>query len=183
MVCDRCIRVVREELAGLDLEVVDVQLGLALIKVQDRSLDLEALRTRLEANGFELLKDHNAQLVEQIRKVVIALMRGDDLHESGFQLSAHIAARIPRTYPYISGLFSSVVGMTIEQFFILQRIERAKELLVYGGLTVSEIAYRLGFSSPQHLSRQFKAVTGLTPSHFKNLRLPGRIPLDKVGKP
>ncbi|UCH64204.1 MAG: helix-turn-helix transcriptional regulator [Fidelibacterota bacterium] len=182
MVCDRCIRVVREELVDLRLDILDVQLGLARFKAPDKTLDLEAIRTRLEANGFVLLEDQNAKLVERIRQELIALIRNEVFQEPDFHISTHLANRIGRSYPYLSSLFSSVAGMTIERFFILQRIEWAKELLAYGELTVSEIAYRLGYSSVQHLSRQFKTVTGLTPSHFRQLRTPQRKSLDKLGE-
>ncbi len=179
MVCDRCIRVVREELEGLGLTVADVQLGRAEVLPPATGLDLSEVNRTLEANGFELLQDHQTQLVNRIKTTILDLIHSDGLEELHFNYSYYISQNIGRSYSYLSSLFSQVENLTIEKYFILQKIEKVKELLVYDELTLSEIAYRLGYSSSQHLSGQFKVVTGLTPTAFRHGKGKRR-PLDQV---
>lgn len=181
MVCDRCIRVVREELEGLGLTVADVQLGRAEVLPPATGLDLQAVSRTLETNGFELLQDLQAQLVDRIKTTILDLVHSDGLEELHFNYSYYISQKVGRSYSYLSALFSQVENLTIEKYFILQKIEKVKELLVYDELTLSEIAYRLGYSSPQHLSGQFKAVTGLTPTAFRSGKGKRR-PLDQVAQ-
>lgn len=180
MVCSRCIRVVREELTSLELNVQSVTLGEAV--VDGEHLDRAALKERLRASGFELLETDAAKLVEIIKTLIIDLVQSEDLSEMHENLSGIIAKRVSRDYATLSHLFSSVEAVTIERYFILQKIERAKELLAYGERTASEISYILGYSSPAHLSRQFKQETGFTPSEFKRSRVhQHRIPLEEIG--
>ncbi len=180
MVCDRCIRVVREELEGLGLTVADVQLGRAEVLPPATGLDLDAVRYTLETNGFELLQDRQAQLVDRIKTTIIDLIRSGGLEELHLNYSDYISRQVGRSYSYLSTLFSQVENLTIEKYLIIQKIEKTKELLIYDELTLSEISYRLGYSSPQHLSGQFKAVTGLTPTAFRRGKAKRR-PLDQVG--
>ncbi len=180
MVCSRCIRVVREELSILGLHVERVTLGEAIVEGAD--LNTAAIRERLHANGFELLETESAKLVESIKTHIIELVQSDDLSEQEENLSDIIAKRIGRDYAALSHLFSSVEAITIERYFILQKVERVKELLTYGELSASEIAYKLGYSSPAHLSRQFRQTTGFTPTEFKRTREhQHRIPLEEIG--
>ncbi len=179
MVCDRCIRVVREELEDLDLTVVEMQLGRAVVMTPEAGLDLDEVNRTLEADGFELLQDHQTQLVERIKTTILDLVHSGDLEELHFKYSYYISQKVGRSYSYLSTLFSQVENLTIEKYLILQKIEKTKELLIYDELTLSEIAYRLGYSSPQHLSGQFKAVTGLTPTAFRRGK-GKRHPLDQV---
>lgn len=179
MVCDRCIRVVREELEGLGLTVADVQLGHAEVLSPATGLDLNAVSRTLEASGFKLLQDHQAQLVERIKTTILDLIHSGGLEELHLNYSDYISRQVGRSYSYLSTLFSQVENLTIEKYLILQKIEKTKELLVYDELTLTEIAYRLGYSSPQHLSGQFKAVTGLTPTAFRHGKAKRR-PLDQV---
>ncbi len=179
MVCDRCIRVVREELEGLGLTVADVQLGRAEVLPPATGLDLEEVSQTLETNGFALLQDLQAQMVDRIKTSILDLIHSDGLEELHFNYSYYISQQVGRSYSYLSSLFSQVENLTIEKYFILLKIEKVKELLVYDELTLSEIAYRLGYSSPQHLSGQFKAVTGLTPTAFRRGKGKRR-PLDQV---
>jgi AraC-like DNA-binding protein len=181
MVCDRCIKVVREELEKLNVTVLDVQLGKALVLEPPGGLDLSAVERVLQANGFELLVEKKAQLVEKIKTAIIDLIYSDRLESLHLNLSDFLTERIGKDYPYLSTLFSTMGGVTIEKYFILQKIERVKELLIYDELTLSEIAYKLGYSSVQHLSSQFKKVTGMTPTQFKKLRIAERRSLDQVG--
>ncbi|HEY1023712.1 MAG TPA: AraC family transcriptional regulator [Sphingobacteriaceae bacterium] len=138
------------------------------------------LEARLKKLGFELLDDSRSKLIERIKVVII-----DKIHHSGtldmkYNWSDLLSDELKHDYNYVSNLFSSVEGVTIEQYIIRQKIEKAKELLFYNEKTLSEIAYFLGYSSVQHLSTQFKKVTGQTPSEFKNSRLNSRRSLDSV---
>lgn len=181
MVCDRCKLAIKNVLNDLTIEPVEIQLGevdFGNLEIGDEQVDV--FRQRIEALGFELINDRKSRLIESIKKHVIALVRERDQLEK-VKLSDYLGEHLHHDYTYLSNLFSAVEGVTIEQYFIHQKIERAKELLVYDELTLTEIADRLGYSSVAHLSRQFKKVTGLTPTHFKQLRdTRHRQPLDKI---
>jgi AraC-like DNA-binding protein len=180
MVCDRCVRVVRDELTALGLDVVSVELGKAIIDDTVGSPDMDQVKRILTQNGFDLLEDRKAQLVDQMKTHILELIYREKLEFLRENVSDSLARQVGRNYQYLSTLFSEVVGITIEKYFILQKIERIKELLAYDELTISEIAHRLGYSSVQHLSNQFKTITGLSPSHFKQLGIHRRKPLDQV---
>ncbi len=181
MVCPRCIKVVREELEKLGYEVVHIELGLVRLRHNQNTLDYPRIKEILFNEGFELIEDSKAKLIDSIKTEIISLIqqyKDEDLEKLNF--SKHLSKTLNKDYNYLSSLFSKTEGITIEHFIILQKIEKAKELLKYGELTLSEIAYRLGYSSVQHLSRQFKQVTGLTASEFKNnVKLP-RKSIDSV---
>ncbi|MBI3788360.1 MAG: helix-turn-helix transcriptional regulator [Ignavibacteriales bacterium] len=182
MVCDRCIKVVGEELQRLGLDVRSVTLGEAVVSAKNGELDVKKIRETLEANGFELLDNKQSQVVERIKNAIIKLVHyNHDEKQLKLNHSKYISKEVGLEYHYLSSLFSSTEGITIEKFIILQKIERVKELLKYDELTLSEIAYKMGYSSVQHLSNQFKQVTGFSPSHFKNLKTEKRKPLDKIG--
>ncbi len=179
MVCDRCIRVVQEEMERLGYTVLNVQLGKCNLAVPVEP-DLERIRTALESNGFELLEDEASRWVNQVKTTIISLIQNGELEMLNQPLSQLLADRVGKDYTSLSRLFSAVEGITIEKYFILQKIERVKELWIYDELTLSEIAYQLGYSSVQHLSNQFKKVTGCSPREFKQLRTPHRVTLDRV---
>ena len=182
MVCDRCIRTVKEEMEDLGLDVRSIQLGEVVVAAKGKP-DREMVRKALEKNGFELIDDKRRRIIEQIKAFVIKTVRqSDPARLESRKYSTLIANELGLDYHYVSNLFSSIENMTIEKYIILQRIERVKELLVYNELTLSEIAYQTGYSSVQHLSNQFKKVTGFTPSYFKTVRKNKRMPLDKVGE-
>lgn len=183
MVCDRCIRVVREELTKLKLDVRSVALGEVVLTGQANKLPMEKIRSVLRDNGFELIEDRKAKTIERVKLAILELVRGGDEEEKRLKYSEHLSEKLGLDYNYLSTLFSSVESVTIEQYIILQKIERVKELLKYGELTLTEIAYMLGYSSVQHLSNQFKHVTGLTPSDFKAMAAPARRPLDHIVDP
>ncbi len=180
MVCNRCIKVVREELEKLNLNVGKVTLGEAVITSPDEQIDLDKIGKVLEENGFELLGDKQAKLIEKIKVSIIDKIYSKDEDLEHFSFSKYLADQLGFSYQHLSNLFSSMEGITIEKYVINQKVERVKELLVYDELTLSEIAYKLGYSSVQHLSGQFKKVTGFTPSEFKNLKDKNRTPLDKI---
>jgi AraC-like DNA-binding protein len=171
MVCNRCISAVENELIKLDLHPTDVQMG--IVKLQEEKLDEEkllVLNTHLIALGFELLDKGKTRLIEQIKNLIIDRIFHSEYLEQKVNWSNLISDKIFHEYNYLSSLFSSVEGITIEQYIIRQKIERVKELLFYDELNLSEIANKLGYSSIAHLSTQFKKVTGQTPSQFKNVR-------------
>ncbi len=181
MVCNRCIKVVREELEKLGHDVRSIVLGEVVIAGEPNKEALERIRTVLEENGFELIEDQRAKTIERIKHAVLKLVQRDAEREPlREKVSTYIEREVGRDYHSLSTLFSSIENITIEHYLILQRIERAKELLKYGELTLNEISYKLGYSSVAHLSSQFKKVTGMTPSAFRKMVGNVRLPLDKV---
>ena len=180
MVCNRCIKAVREEIEGLGFTVKSIELGEVLIKEIPDSSDLEKIGTELANNGFELISDKKSWIINQIKTLIIEYIHYDKEKPDYVNFSDFLSAELRHDYSYLSHLFSSVEGITIEKYMILQRIEKVKELLVYDELSLNEISYKLGYSSVAHLSGQFKSVTGLTPSHYKTIREEKRKPLDQV---
>ncbi len=181
MVCGRCIKVVSEELTKLGLTVQNVELGEATFVSENNSIDMNRIRAVLESNGFGMLNDKQSKIIEKIKTIIIEKIQSSTNGElEKFNFSKYISENLNISYQYLSHLFSSLEDITIEKYIIHQKIEKVKELLVYDELTLSEIAFKLGYSSVQHLSSQFKKTTGFTPSHYKNLKNKKRIPLDKV---
>lgn len=181
MVCNRCIKVVKDELEKIGQTVNSIKLGEVELEGTLSNHQLERVKSVLEDNGFELLEDKQSKLIELTKNLIIELVHSKDPIKLHINLSDHLSAFLNVDYSYLSNLFSSFEGITIEKYLILQRIEKAKELIFYDELTLSEIAYQLGYSSVAHLSSQFKKTTGLTPSEFKKLRDSSRKALDKVG--
>lgn len=179
MVCNRCIMAVRNELDKLGLSVKDIGLGEATIERQPTAEEKRKLDEALMALGFQLIDDKKSRAIEKIKNIIIELVHHQD-SEVKTNLSALLSNKLHRDYNYLSNLFSEVEGTTIEKYFIAQKIEKVKELLVYDELSLSEIAFRLNYSSVAYLSNQFKKVTGLTPSHFKQIKDKKRQPLDEV---
>ena len=172
--------VVRQELDALKLNYKNVQLGPVELNEEPAAETIDAWRGKLTANGFELLDDKKSKIVERIKNVIVLLIHGKDADEFNLKLSAMLEEKLGMDYHYLTTLFSSVEGITIEKYAILQRVEKVKELLMYDEKNLSEIAYEMGYSSVQHLSQQFKKITGLTPTHFKQLKENKRRPLDQV---
>jgi len=171
--------VVKSELEQLGLRPLTVELGEVELETALTEPDKERLGLRFEGLGFELIDDKKSRIIEKVKNTIIQLV-----HHSPdpvkTNLSQQISNQIPLEYNYISNLFSEVEGTSIEQYYISQKIERVKELLVYDELSLSEIAYRLDYSSVSHLSKQFKKVTGLTTSHFRQLKSHKRIPIENL---
>ncbi len=181
MVCPRCIRVVKEELEKLGLDVRNVQLGEVVLSGNNLKVPIKRIRETLEVNGFELIEDRRVKVIEKIKHAVLKLVqRSTDEKPMAFKQSEFLANEVGFEYHYLSTLFSSVENITVEQYIILQKIERVKELLKYGELTLSEISYKTGYSSVQHLSNQFKSVTGMTPTQFRTMTTNTRKPIDNV---
>ncbi|MCR9145092.1 MAG: AraC family transcriptional regulator [bacterium] len=181
MVCDRCKAAVADAARKLDLRPRSVELGeIDFGEDTPKPGQIAQLETQLVALGFEIIDDKNGRLIESMKRLVIALVRDADEFRR-VRLSDYLKQNLHYDYSYLSGIFSSVEGLTLEQYLIQQKIERVKELLVYDEMNLTEIAHRLGYSSLAHLSAQFKKVTGLTPSHFRNLKdTKQRKPLDQL---
>jgi AraC-like DNA-binding protein len=169
MVCIRCKMVVKSELEKLGLHYVTVDLGEAEIMEEISAEQLAKLNVALKKTGLELMDDNNSILVEKIKTVIIELVHYTD-EQIKINLSNYLSEKLNYDYTYLANLFSEVKGTTIEQFYLAHKIEKVKELLVYNELNLTEIAWKLHYSSVAHLSNQFKKMTGLTPTHFKNLK-------------
>lgn len=177
MVCPRCISAVSDLFVSEGVTVKSINLG-DVETVEELTQDqLLSVGRKLKDIGFELLDDPRSQLIEKIRVSVLEWVRMD---KERIKLSDYLSARLHKDYSTLSKMFSEVRGVTIERFSILHRIEYVKELLCYSQLSTSEIAYRLGYSSPAHLSSQFKQVTGMTPKEFRELKKHYRVSLDTL---
>jgi len=179
MVCIRCQMVVKAELEKLGLHYVDVKIGEANIIENIQTEQLEQLDTALRKSGLQLMDDKKSILVEKIKSAIIELVHYTD-EQIKVNLSDFLGDKLNHDYTYLSNLFSEVKGTTIEKFYLAHKIEKVKELIVYDELNLTEIAYKMHYSSVAHLSNQFKKITGLTPSHFKKLRNKRRGTLEDV---
>ena len=168
MVCNRCIMVVRQELENLKLQPLHVAMGEVELKKPLSEKQKQHLNIKLKTLGFELLDDQKQKQIEKIKSLLIQQVQSGELEEH-FSITDFLTKSIHKDYSQLSRLFSEVEGITIEQFFILQKIEKVKEWLIYAELNLSEMAWKLGYSSVAHISAQFKRVTGFTPSGFKKL--------------
>jgi AraC-like DNA-binding protein len=179
MVCLRCEMVVKSELEKLDLKNVSVRIGEAEIIEELNAEQLSALDAGLRKSGLELMDNSKSILVERIKNVIIELVHYTD-EQIRVNLSDYLSEKLNYDYTYLSNLFSEVKGTTIEKFYLSHKIEKVKELIVYDELNLTEIAYKMHYSSVAHLSNQFKKITGLTPSHFKKLKDKRRGTLNNV---
>jgi AraC-like DNA-binding protein len=179
MVCNRCILVVRQQFEKVGLKPLHVVLGSVELENPPTEAQTKQLTLSLNELGFEILDDLKKQTIEKIKTLLIEVIQNDKLNEH-FSLVNFLSQHLTKEYSSISKLFSEVESITIEQFFVLQKIEKVKELLVYNERSLSEISYQLGYSSVAYLSNQFKKITGQTPSEFKLNHKGKRRPLDSV---
>ena len=183
MVCDRCKKVVRDELGKLGISLNRVELGEVETEKELEADKLNAVKQMLESNGFALLDDKKDTLVEHIRTLIIEEVQYLKGHKpTQMNFSDYLSQKTGYEYSYISNLFSTETGQPIEQYIIAQKVEKIKEWLSYNELSLSEMAWRLSYSSAAHLSNQFKKVTGITPGEFKKSNSLARKTLDKVGE-
>lgn len=179
MVCNRCKMVVKSELEKFGLHPITVELGeVEIIEELDKN-QKEQLNAELQLLGFDIIEDKKSRLIEKIKIAVVEMVHYADTKQKT-NFSVYISEQLMQDYNYLSSRFSEEEGITIEQYIIAQKIERVKELLVYNELTLSEIAFHLNYSSVSHLSKQFKKVTGQTPSQFKELKEKKRMPIEEL---
>lgn len=180
MVSNRCKMAVKEELRNLGLHYIVVDLGEVEIMETISMEQRQQLKANLHNSGLELMDDKKAMLIEKIKNVIIEMVHhSEDIIKVNF--SDYLSEKMNHDYTYLSNLFSEVQGTTIEQFIISHKTERIKELIIYGEHNITEIAWKMGYSSVAHLSSQFKKVTGLSPSHFKQLKDKRRSPIEEIG--
>jgi len=171
---------VKEELKKLGLHYIMVELGEVEIMENITAEQREQIKIALLKSGLELMDDKKAMLIEKIKNIIVELIHYSD-EELKINFSDHLSNKLNHDYTYMANLFSEVQGTTIEQFIISHKIERIKELIIYDELNITEIAWKMNYSSVAHLSNQFKKVTGLSPSHFKQLKDKRRSPIEEIG--
>lgn len=179
MVCGRCISAVESIFDHAAVKIKSINLGEIETESEISDKDLQSIEKHLEETGFERIKDSAHQLIEKIKNFIIVKVSELDVDEN-FLLSEFLSSKLHKDYSSLSKTFSQNENITLEQFFILQKIEKVKELLLYNEFTLTEIAGKLGYKSVQHLSSQFKNSTGFTPTEFKKLKVHNRKPLDLV---
>ncbi len=179
MVCIRCKMVVREELTHLGLHFTRVDLGQADITEDISRAQHDQIKSGLLKSGLELIDDVKSVLIERIKKVIIKLVHYSE-KPLIINLSVYLSQELQHSYTYMANIFSEAEGHSIEKFFIEHKIERVKELLIYNELSLTEIAFKMHYSSVAHLSSQFKKVTGHTASHFKHLKVQRRVLLEAI---
>jgi AraC-like DNA-binding protein len=179
MVSARCKAVVKDELRKLGLHFIVVDLGEVEIMETLSAEEWAELKATLQLDGLELMDNKRAILIEQIKNVVIEMVHhSDELIKVNF--SHYLSEKLNHDYTYMANLFSEVQGSTIEHFIINHKIERIKELIIYDELNITEIAWKMNYSSVAHMSNQFKKMTGLSPSHFKQLKVKRRSPIEDI---
>ena len=179
MVCIRCQMLVKSELEKMGLRYIDIKIGEANIVENIPAEKLRHFDIALRKSGLQLMDNKKSILVEKIKSAIIELVHYSE-DQIKVNLSDFLSEKLNYDYTYLANLFSEVKGITIEKFYLTHKIERVKELIVYDELNLSEIAYKLHYSSVAHLSNQFKKITGLTPSHFKKLKNKRRGTLEDV---
>jgi AraC-like DNA-binding protein len=180
MVSTRCKMMVKEALKKLNLHFIIVDLGVVEVMESLSFEQWQQLKIILLESGLELMDDKRSMLIEKIKNVIVEMVHyADELPKTNF--SDFISKKLSYDYTYLANLFSEVQGMTIEHFIISHKIERIKELIIYGELNITEIANKMNYSSVAHLSSQFKKATGLSPSHFKQLKDKRRNPIEEIG--
>jgi len=180
MVSIRCKMMVKEELKKLGLHFIIVNLGEVEIMEDITPEQRDQLKTALQVSGLELMDDKKAVLIERIKNVIVEMVHyADELPKTIF--SVYLSEKLHFDYTYMSNLFSCTEGVTIEHFIMLHKVEKVKELIIYDEMNLSEISWKLQYSSVSHMSNQFKKVTGLSPSHFKLLKVKRRINIEDLG--
>lgn len=179
MVCSRCKMVVKSEFEKLGLQTIYVELGEVELQNEITKSQKEVLLQNLHSLGFDLIDDKKSKTIEKIKTLIIDLVHHKN-NELKTNLSDYLAENLNQDYNTLSNLFSEVENTTIEKYFISQKIEKVKELLIYNELSLSEIADLLNYSNVAHLSNQFKKITGFTPTYFKQLKDKKRIQIEKL---
>ena len=179
MVCNRCITAVEDVFRNSEIDFVSVNLGWVETSNDFSKNKLQKLNENLQKIGFEILENASQKQIEIIKKLILEKVQNLDINED-FLLSKYLSEQLNKEYSNISKIFSQTENITLEQYFILQKIEKVKELLIYRELTLSQIADKLGYKTVQHLSQQFKKTTGFSPSQFQELKEKKRLPIDFI---
>ena len=179
MVCNRCVTAAEDVFRNSEIDFVSVNLGWVETSVEISKPELTKLNENLQKIGFEILEDASIKQIENIKKLILEKVQNLDIDED-FLLSIYLSDQLNKEYSSISKVFSQTENITLEQYFILQKIEKVKELLIYRELTLSQIADKLGYKTVQHLSQQFKKITGFSPSQFQELKEKKRRPIDLI---
>lgn len=179
MVCNRCISAVEDVFRNSEIDFVSVNLGWVETTNDLSNNKLQKLNENLQKIGFEILENASQKQIEIIKKLILEKVQNLDINED-FLLSKYLSEQLNKEYSNISKIFSQTENITLEQYFILQKIEKVKELLIYRELTLSQIADKLGYKTVQHLSQQFKKTTGFSPSQFQELKEKKRLPIDFI---
>ena len=179
MVCNRCITAVEDVFRNSEIDFVSVNLGWVETSNDFSKNKLQKLNENLQKIGFEILENASQKQIETIKKLILEKVQNLDIDED-FLLSKYLSEQLNKEYSSISKVFSQTENITLEQYFILQKIEKVKELLIYRELTLSQIADKLGYKTVQHLSQQFKKITGFSPSQFQELKEKKRFPIDLI---
>ena len=179
MVCNRCITAVEDVFRNSEIDFVSVNLGWVETSNDLSNIKLQKLNENLQKIGFEILENASQKQIEIIKKLILEKVQNLDINED-FLLSKYLSEQLNKEYSNISKIFSQTENITLEQYFILQKIEKVKELLIYRELTLSQIADKLGYKTVQHLSQQFKKITGFSPSQFQELKEKKRLPIDLI---
>ena len=179
MVCNRCITAVEDVFRNSEIDFVSVNLGWVETTNDLSNNKLQKLNENLQKIGFEILENASQKQIEIIKKLILEKVQNLDINED-FLLSKYLSEQLNKEYSNISKIFSQTENITLEQYFILQKIEKVKELLIYRELTLSQIADKLGYKTVQHLSQQFKKTTGFSPSQFQELKEKKRLPIDLI---
>ena len=182
MVSARCKMLVKEELMKLGLHFILVDMGVVDIMENITTVQRDQIRIALLKSGLELMDDKKAMLIEKIKNVIIEMIHYKD-ETPKMNFSDYLSGKLNYDYTYLANLFSDMQGITIEKFIIFHKIERIKELIIYDELSLKEIAWNMHYCSISHLSNQFKMITGLSPSHYKNLKNKRRSPIEEIGNP
>ncbi len=179
MVCNRCITAVEDVFRNSEIDFVSVNLGWVETSNDFSKNKLQKLNENLQKIGFEILENASQKQIEIIKKLILEKVQNLDINED-FLLSKYLSEQLRKEYSSISKVFSQTENITLEQYFILQKIGKVKELLIYRELTLSQIADKLGYKTVQHLSQQFKKTTGVSPSQFQELKEKKRLPIDLI---
>jgi len=169
MVSQRCKTVVKDELRKLRLHFIFVDMGVVDLMEDLSHEQLNTVKSALLRYGLELMDDKKAAIIEKIKEVITEMVN-NEANQIKINFSDFLSKRLNYDYAYMAGLFSEIQGITLEKYLIMYKIEKVKELIIYNRLSLSEIAWKMQYSSVAHLSSQFKKLTGLTPSHFRSLK-------------
>lgn len=179
MICSRCLKVVRQDLESIGIEVLELQLGRLKIRFLKKDITLEEIQRALKEDDFEIASSKDEIIIEEIKLLLVNLVNNLPITINK-QMSNFLSQKLGKDYWTLSKTFSKSEGTTIERYYILLRIEKVKELIEYENLNFSEIAFELGYNNISHLSRQFKQVTNMSMSEYKGLKGKSRIPLNKI---